>query len=779
MDLLLEALDTASAPDRGIYRPEFFRLSLPTDRQRLDAVLKLVPGITIHDELHAQLVELVRTLDPSVKFGKEELRSAAIAHLKGIDPHFYGVWVYYPWSRRLVHLLDEAEFAQVRTDRNRNKITSEEQAILATKKVGVIGLSVGQSVCLTMALERSFGELRIADFDTLELSNLNRIRSGTHAMGNLKTVNVAREIAEIDPFLKVVCFNDGITEANIDAFLVEGGKLDVLVEECDSVDVKIRIRQKAKTLGIPVLMDTSDRGMVDIERFDLEPDRPILHGLVEHLDLSLAAKAKTNEEKLQFVLPIAGMDTLSTRMKASMLEIENSVSTWPQLASSVVLGGALGGHLMRRIGLGHPVTSGRWWVDIDEIIGVPDREPSLDESPKSLVEPTSKTRTLSVEEMVEVARNLHPRKPKVALSTSDATRIAKAGQHAPSGGNSQHWSFLHLDGRLFLFMDIDRARSALDPGLRFAYLGLGACLENMLLEGGVMGHSLVHSFTPDRSNPLLVAVITATHDQVASVLSKQEQRIAEQISVRCTNRKPSETMTMELTDAEELLSSTRRFPGVDVKIIRDRSKIDSIAALCGRAERIRSLNSTCHYDMFVREMRWTDEQAVLTRDGVDLATLEMSLSDRTGLRVASDPKTMSLLKNWGAGHAIEKIASKSVRASSALALISVKDFDLETAFIAGQAMQRFWLKSSSMEIIAHPVGAPIFMGLHGKWDHGILSHVEHSEAGGILDELKELTDSNGTEPFFMFRLGRASSPTARSLRLPLSDRFHSVQKSHS
>ncbi len=31
-----------------------------------------------------------------------------------------------------------------------------------------------------MAMERSFGELRIADYDVLELTNLNRIRTGVH-----------------------------------------------------------------------------------------------------------------------------------------------------------------------------------------------------------------------------------------------------------------------------------------------------------------------------------------------------------------------------------------------------------------------------------------------------------------------------------------------------------------------------------------------------------------------------------------------------------------------
>src|SRR5690606_25672346 len=120
--------------------------------------------------------------------------------LAGADPYEYGVWVYYPWSHRLVHLLDEKEFVEVRTNRNQYKITPEEQALLATKKIGVIGLSVGQSIALSLAMERLFGELRLADFDVLELSNMNRIRAGAQDLGLSKVVVAAREIAEIDPY---------------------------------------------------------------------------------------------------------------------------------------------------------------------------------------------------------------------------------------------------------------------------------------------------------------------------------------------------------------------------------------------------------------------------------------------------------------------------------------------------------------------------------------------------------------------------------------------------
>ena len=44
--------------------------------------------------------------------------------------------------------------------------------------------------------------------------------------------------------------------------------------------MKLLVREMARERRIPVLMETSDRGVLDVERFDLEPDRPIFHGLL-------------------------------------------------------------------------------------------------------------------------------------------------------------------------------------------------------------------------------------------------------------------------------------------------------------------------------------------------------------------------------------------------------------------------------------------------------------------------------------------------------------------
>ncbi len=765
MDILLEALTSASANDRDVYRPEFFRLTNPLDRARMQEVLKSVPGIRVHDELHSQLTELVRSLDPSVKFTRPELDDAAVSHLGGIPAEHYGVWVFYPWSSRLVHLLDETEFALVRTDRNRNKITREEQAILSSKKIGVLGLSVGQSICLTLALERSFGELRIADFDTLELSNLNRIRSGVHSMGHLKTVNVAREIAELDPFLTVTLFNEGVSRDNIDRFLTEGGNLDILVDECDSVEVKIFCRQRAKALRIPVIMDTSDRGMLDVERFDLEPERPILHGLIEHLNVDDAANAKTNEEKLPFVLPILNIDTLSKRMKASMLEIESSVTSWPQLASSVVMGGALGADTCRRIALGQFSASGRWFVDLDEIVGV--EKEKLSQPPSSVH--VDVPHSIAEVRMVEIAEQYTAdRSPEMSFDKAVIEALVEAGCMAPSGGNSQPWQFLSYDGRLFVYMDPARAFSTIDPGQIYATLAIGASLENIRLKATELGFGVAINTHPEPAFPELIAVVDAT------LVPVEADDLHTAIALRCTNRKKGNGKGIPvglLHNMERAVAAL--IPEASVQFSQDHYRISEVAALCGRAERVRMLNPTTHWDMFSREMRWTAEEAEKTGDGVDLRTLELGLSDQTGLKVAADSEAIAMLRQWQAGTGMEKLSRKLISASAALAIVFMPDLTLASVLRGGMAVQRLWLQGTLSKLALHPASAPIFMGIHERFDRqGLFSLAERTELKEIHESLLTLFPGNSGEALFLLRLDHADPPTVRSLRRPINEVFH-------
>lgn len=355
--------DFCKFPDLNSYKPIFFDGKNSKD---LGALVREKRPV-LHDEIAGQIKELYKIRNPHRKFTAVELSEYYDEWLKENDPSTYGCYFFYPWSNILVHLVGEKEFVELRTSRNKHKIKQEEQDELSTKTIGVIGLSVGQSVALALAMERSCGTIRLADFDTLELTNLNRIRAGVASLGLPKTVVVAREIAEIDPFIKVELYSEGITKDNIDPFLEEGGKLDVLLEECDSLNIKILSRLKARALGIPVVMDTSDRGMVDVERFDLDKNLPLLHGKCAVTSMEEFEKM-TPEEQMQLMMAIVDFDKLSDRMKFSFGELGKSLSTWPQLATDVISGGGNAAKVARMIVLGEDVPSKRYYFDVSDHI---------------------------------------------------------------------------------------------------------------------------------------------------------------------------------------------------------------------------------------------------------------------------------------------------------------------------------------------------------------------------------------------------------------------------
>lgn len=351
------------------HKPLFFNLNDEQSLKDFENLIDSTKNIVVIDEIKSQLQELVKLKHPKIKFTTEQLEQKIAEHLNGIKPELYGNWIYYPWLNKIIHLLGEEEFVEVRTNRNQYKITPEEEELLSKKTIGVIGLSVGKAIALTIAMERICGELIIADFDVIELSNLNRIQTGVHNFNIKKTIVVAREIAEIDPYLKVTCLSDGLTEENMREFFYPNGKkMDLCIEVCDGLSTKIFARQKAKEFKIPVIMDTNDNGMIDIERFDLEPNREIFHGLLKHIDLGSLKKINTNEKKIPIINAIIGVETISDRLKFSLNEIGKTITTWPQLASSVNLGGAVTCDVSRRVLLNELTQSNRFFVNLNELI---------------------------------------------------------------------------------------------------------------------------------------------------------------------------------------------------------------------------------------------------------------------------------------------------------------------------------------------------------------------------------------------------------------------------
>ncbi len=308
------------------------------------------------DDYAEQLRELFFIQNPTLAFQPDK------APKELPDPG--SVWIYYPWLNTLVRILPEHEFYLVRTARNRNLITAEEQVKYYNSTIGIGGLSVGSNIAFALALQGGGKHMKLADMDHLALSNTNRIITSVTNLGLPKVVMAARMIYEINPYAEIELFSEGLTEKNIETFF-DG--LDVMVDELDSFPIKYKIRELCKKYRIPLVQaaDNGDNGVVDIERYDLDPQPEFFHGRLGNISYEKFLhmnKFETGEMITRLVDP----KNVTKRMLASLAEMGKTIVSWPQLGGAAMLNGAAVAYCVRKIICGEPLESNRALISLDE-----------------------------------------------------------------------------------------------------------------------------------------------------------------------------------------------------------------------------------------------------------------------------------------------------------------------------------------------------------------------------------------------------------------------------
>lgn len=742
----------AEATRDASWSPVLYDLSRPEHRAEVDALLER-PDVFVHDEIFTQVVGLLETRDPAKTLGREQLESRARERL-GDAPERYGTWVWYPWSRRLVHVLPVDEFRELRTSRNRNKITLEEQERLRGLRIGIVGLSIGQAAAVTLTLEEVGGFLALADFDHLELSNLNRLRAGVHSLGVNKAVLAAREIFEINPYASVELWTQGVGPHNIDAFLCTGGRpLDMVYEECDDLQSKVLVRERARVHGIPVLMETSDRGLMDVERFDLEPGRPIFHGLIPDVRAEELA-GLTTYEKVPLVMQIHGRTTLSDRMAASMVDIESTLASWPQLASEVALGAGINVDTGRRVALGQLTRSGRFYVDMHAAINDEQARPVAPPPDPPVVVCAEATRPFDLPE---------PRRVEGPLRAEDARVLVAWATTAFSGGNVQPWLFTWRGDRLVVLNDTTRSGNFIDVDCRATYLAFGSVLENLAFTAPLMGLRPEIRLFPDPSDSRRIAdVLFTPTDSPADPLARH-------IPHRVTNRRFGENRPLDPAHRDRM-SRAAATHGAQVHWLEEPHELHLITRIIGRSDRLRLTCKPLHADMMA-EMRWSLEEVERTRDGIDLATMEMTPADIAGIRMASSWSVMRTVQQLKGGEGLERSARKSIAHASAMALLTVQGLDPASFVRAGRALHRLWLQATADGLAIQPMTSITYMFYRHLHAGGVgFEQNEREVLTGLRGRWAELfpTAPDRAEPM-LFRVAYAPPPTARSLRRPVDD----------
>lgn len=135
---------------------------------------------------------------------------------------------------------------------------------------GAGGLGSPVSIYLAVA---GIGNIRICDFDSPDMSNLNRqILHNHRRIGMNKAVSAKRTIEELNPLVSVTALTDRIVEDNADELV---GDAAVIVDCMDNFPTRYVLNRSAIRKGIP-LVHGSIWGMEGRLSFLRPPDTPCL-----------------------------------------------------------------------------------------------------------------------------------------------------------------------------------------------------------------------------------------------------------------------------------------------------------------------------------------------------------------------------------------------------------------------------------------------------------------------------------------------------------------------
>jgi molybdopterin/thiamine biosynthesis adenylyltransferase len=258
------------------------------------------------------------------------------------------------------------------------------RSVLENATIGVVGASVGSNVVESLARELRPRRMKIADPDWVELNNLNRLERAS--LDQLVAPRSARsmpksalemhryskaEVAaylqqKVDPFAEYFVYPAGVDAQNLDSFLLGDGNepaLDLVVEEADDLELKVRVRERCRELGIPVLMmtDFGHQAILHFQDFKRHPRTPLAHACDDTECKRLLTQALTTgnrEDVFEFIRKFVGPECVRGEFADWVQGSgEQPTSSLPQSGATAAISGGVAGKCVALYLLGHELPS--------------------------------------------------------------------------------------------------------------------------------------------------------------------------------------------------------------------------------------------------------------------------------------------------------------------------------------------------------------------------------------------------------------------------------------
>jgi len=332
--------------------------------------------------------------------------------------------------------------------------------------------------------------------------------------------------------------------------------------------------------------------------------------------------------------------------------------------------------------------------------------------------------------------------------------------NAPSGDNCQPWKFT-IEGNQVNIRNLpEKDTSLYNFEQRASLIAHGALLENLAIGAPTFGmRAEILEFPNFAADPDLVATV------IFSEKEKAEDPLFFWLERRCTNRKKFNTVPLTDSQKKTLLQVFDGNPGVQCYMATDSDKIRLLASILANNERLIFENYHLHHFLF-EQIRWTDEEAKQTRDGMDIKTLELSLLNRLAFKILKYWPVVEILNKIGLSKIVAQSGKELVESSAGIIALTLEDISAESFMKAGRIMQRFWLQATALGLSVQPIiGLALLIQSVCSGVREGLDDSQRQLIMTIAENLDGVFGLSGKAPAMIFRIGTSAPPSARSLRL--------------
>lgn len=340
--------------------------------------------------------------------------------------------------------------------------------------------------------------------------------------------------------------------------------------------------------------------------------------------------------------------------------------------------------------------------------------------------------------------------------------IAK-GILAPSGDNTQPWKFRLLEDGVELYVTMGREPHFFEAGFRTLYFSAGAVIENMRVAAGRLGYRSIPSYFPNMSDPLFVVTVRFKRED-----SRRESD--EVLTRRVTNRKfYDKNRQLEPPIFQKLsgvVSSEKGFQLLWIK--KSEPSYTKICKIIGDSDQIRFENKKIYEDL-PPTLRFSPREAEETKDGLDLRTFETGPGGAFLFKLISSWNRLKFLNFLGMSRQFNNYARLQMMSSQACGLIVAPGYGPEDYVLGGEVTERVWHEMTRLGLSIQPMESlPVFtinLQLNGGRDFDETQKRKVMKLKEELYSLYGIGEQRGV--IFLFRVGYADPPSARSLRRPV------------